>query len=151
MKHILFLLFVATAITACKKETKANSTFVSNSMTYDIDSVYNEGDGSHSVQYLLNDSIIDIICLENGLSYLDLNLPQNITIGTFQFDSTYSPTLVYSDDVFNDSSYPINGAVIISYHDVASHTIKGSFYATVKQHDTGTLRVITNGQFQGHY
>lgn len=150
---ILSLLFILSVVfVSCKKEKSTQNTPSSSTyMTYNVDSVYANGDHSHHVECTANDTTIDIICLENGISFLDLNLLKNTTPGTYTFNSTYAPVLIFSDDPFNDEFHSINGSVTISAHDTTNHLISGSFHATVQQYGTTKQRIISNGQFQGYY
>ena len=152
MNLFLILLFTSIAVVSCKKEKSTQSTPSSATyMTYDIDSVYANGDHSHHVECIANDTTIDIICTENGISLLDLNLRKDVSAGTYPFNSVYAPVLIYSDDFFNDEFHSINGSVTVSEHDTINHIINGSFHATVQQYGTTKTRIISNGQFQGHY
>ena len=152
MKPFLMLLFTTLVIVSCKKENKSTNTNSTGTyLTYNVDSVYTNGDQSHHVECAVNDTTIDIICTDNGIRFLDVNLRKDMVVGTYPFNTVYAPVLIFSDDPFNDEFHSINGSVTISSHDTTNRIISGSFSATVQQYGTTKQRIISNGQFQGHY
>lgn len=153
---LIAIFAVSLFLLACNKDKNPNSTeqkTLLNSMSYAVDSIYPNGDTTHTITSMIANNFLLIDCTYGNNGNLTLALDSAIHIGTYNLDNSpwASPRIIYTDNQNTEPFYSTSGTITILMHSSSQRMIKGTFNGVVRQPNYEVERVISNGSFWIEY